>query len=235
MNKFRIYIPFGQDVGLLSKCVESIATRIEKFSLDPTPICIINNTLKSVLGQIPYPEKCLELIPPVELQHAQEINWAIKTARENGEPFCMALHTDAELVDGALEDILERWQEATEQGIRWAQILQFESGVFSMVNLDFFYTENVWFDAFLFPFYYMDNHMYNIIEARGWKVLTTRLWMKLILPHKSSHYLKDNLVFRRKNDLAFRRHGDLFADIWGGLPGHETNKADRTASGTLPT
>ena len=229
--KFRIYIPFGRDVELLSACIRSIALRISVFTSEKRPIVIMNNTGNTVKHLIPSPELCEEVLPFVHLQHAQEVNWMIKMARENEEPFCMMLHTDAELVDGAIEDLLEKYHEVKET--RWAQILQYASGVFCAVNPYFFEMEEVEFDAFLFPFYFMDNHMYQIMESRGWTVHLTRLSGQISLPHKSSHYLKDDLIFQRKNEFAFKYSLALYSEIWGGGPGAETRKNDPWANGTL--
>jgi hypothetical protein len=229
--KFRIYIPFGSNVQLLNKCVESIVTRIGAFSSEEKPICILNNTMVSVKDALNHYDKCIELMPPIDLQPAQEANWLIRLARENGEVFACELHTDAELVDGSLEDLIEKYHEV--KGTKWAQILQFGSGVFGAFNPEFFYSENVWYDAFMFPFYFCDNHMNRVMTSRGWTVEHTRRCADGLLIHKSSHYLKDDPIFRRKNELAFRHHGALYADIWGGLPGSETVATDPTANGTL--
>jgi len=55
----------------------------------------------------------------------------------------------------------------------------------------------------------------------------------MILEHKSSHYLKEDPIFHRKNDIAFNNQGRTYAMIWGGLPGAEIN-TDPYANGTLP-
>lgn len=228
--KFRIYIPFGGNIDLLEKCVRSIAIRIRPFTECPSPIVIINNTLRPLAESFPHKDMILELIPPVELVHAQEANWTIRESKKNGEDFALTLHTDAQLKDGALEDIFQTLYEI--QGTRWVQVLAYGSGVFSAINWRFFEEEGVDFDPFLFPFYYMDNHMYRIIEARGWRNHITRRAHENLVEHVSSHVLKEDSVFRRKNDLAFPLHGELYAKIWGGLPGKETN-LDPSAAGTL--
>jgi hypothetical protein len=228
--KFRVYVPFGGNIDLLNRCVESIVGRIGEFSSEPIPVCILNNTLVSVRDTLKHYDKCLELIPPVELQLAQECNWFIRLARENDEPFACSLHTDAELLDGAIEDLLEKYHQVKET--RWAQILQFSSGIFCALNPDFFYSENIWFDAFLFPFYFMDNHMTRIVTARGWSVHTTRRFLEPLVNHEIGHYAKDKPEFRRKNELVYPHHRALYAQIWGGEPEQETI-IDPFASGTI--
>jgi hypothetical protein len=228
--KFRIYIPFGRDVDLLRDCVNSIASRIGTLSSEEKPIVIINNTLKSVEGQIDNFDMCVEMIPPVELVHAQEFNWAIKIARDNGEPFMCSIHTDAQVVDGAIEDVIEKYLEIKDT--QWAWILQYASGVFGAFNPRFFEVEEVQFDPFLFPFYFMDNHMYQIIENRGWSVVFTNKNGQIQLPHVSSHFLKQDLQFQRKNNFKYKYDMAMYQEIWGGGPGSEKLK-DPWANGTL--
>ncbi len=228
--KFRMYIPFGGNLDLLAKSVASISDRIRAFTPDERPIVVINNTLIPLGDDFQNRHRVEEVIPPVALMHAQEANWIIKMSREAGEDFALLLHTDAQLKDGAFEDIFQTLEEI--QGTRWVQVLAYGSGVFSAINWRFFQEEQVDFDAFLFPFYYMDNHMYRIIEARGWRNHITRRAHENLVEHVSSHHLKEDAIFRRKNDLAFPLHGELYAKIWGGLPGLETN-LDPTAAGTL--
>lgn len=228
--KFRLYIPFGGNLDLLKKCVESVAVRISKFTTWHKPIVVINNTLIPLPDDFPYKYKIEEHIPPVELVHAQEINWIIKLSQEAKEDFAMNLHADAELVDGAIEDVIDKWEEV--KGTKWAQILQYASGVFGALNWRFFAEEDVEFDPFMFPFYFMDNHMYKIIESRGWVIHLTKLNGQIPLVHKSSHYLKENPTFEHKNAYCFPLSGMLYSHIWGGGPGAET-RLDPTAGGTL--
>jgi hypothetical protein len=89
----------------------------------------------------------------------------------------------------------------------------------------------------------MDNHMGRIAKLRGWSdcmvardvsiPMTGYQDVPALIKHVSSHYLKDNSIFRIKNDICFKYHGYIYADIWGGLPGSETN-FDPYACGTLP-
>lgn len=228
--KFRMYIPFGGDLDLLAKSVASVVDRIGPFSQEQKVVVVINNTLQPLPENFPNFDRVEELIPPVELVHAQEVNWIIKESRLQNEDCALLLHTDAQLKDGALEDMFSTLEEVN--GTKWAQVLAYGSGVFGAINWRFFAAENVDFDPFLFPFYYMDNHMYRIIEARGWTVHITRRAHENLVEHVSSHVLKTDSVFKRKNDLAFPLHGALYEKIWGGLPGKET-RHDRTAGGTL--
>jgi hypothetical protein len=148
------------------------------------------------------------------------------------QPFVLSTHTDSELLPGAMEALIAGYEQR--KGTKW-YAMGIGSAIFVAFNPRFFVEENVWFDTFLFPFYYMDNHMGRIAMLRGLgdSLVTLEAYEGALIKHVSSHYLKEDPIFRRKNDIAFKHHGAIYADIWGGLPGHET-VTDPYASGTLP-
>jgi hypothetical protein len=70
------------------------------------------------------------------------------------------------------------------------------------------------------------------MHLRGWSVEISDSPTATVI-HKSSHYLKEDPIFRRKNDIAFNIQGMIYSAIWGGLPGNERS-GDPYANGTLP-
>jgi hypothetical protein len=163
----------------------------------------------------------------------------IKDCLATDQPFCLNTHTDTELLEGAIETAVLEYERIA--GTRW-YARGLGSAVYVMYNPVFFETENVWFDSFLFPFYYMDNHMGRIAMLRGWSdclvprdtsiPMTGYTEEPALIKHVSSHFLKDNPIFAAKNAVAFGPHGQTYVNIWGGLPGAETSM-DPYARGTL--
>lgn len=241
MLNFRMYIPFGRNVDLLNKCVASILAQIDYYSSwDGKKIVIINNSMKPLDGFL-YTNECEIWQLPFELTHAQEGNWMVMDAYKTGQPFCATTHTDSELLPGAMEALVRGYE--TVKGTRWFGI-GIASAIFVAYNPLFFIQEKVWWDPFLFPFYYMDNHVGRIAKLRGWSdtlissdiigsFTGTTTHNASLIKHVSSHYLKEDKVFGKKNGIAFRHQGAIYSDIWGGLPGHETS-IDPYAAGTLP-
>jgi hypothetical protein len=232
MNKygFRIYIPFAGNPGLLNKCITSIIPQMKEWSSwDGKKIVVINNSMKPLLPLLEHPEEVEIWELPFELTQAQEYNWMNAIVIKEGQPFCLNTHTDTVLLPRAIETAIEKYEEI--KGTKW-YAYGVGGSVFVAFNPQFFIEEDVWNDPFLFPFYYMDNHMGRVAKFRGWADYTVMKEYPLV-EHVRSHTLEDDPIFRRKNSIAFKYHGGIYAEIWGGLPGKETIN-DPYASGTLP-
>jgi hypothetical protein len=230
---FKIYIPFACNIDALNRCVESVLSQIDDFScFNGRKIVIQNDSQQDISSLIVHPEavEIMEAPYRIKLVHAQQGNWMIQDAIHTSQPFALTVHADAEILPGAMQDILERYEELKDT--KWGIIFGGKDWqVFGCYNPQFFVQEDVWFDPFLFPFYYMDNHMHRIMGLRGWPVYSSHSPIATI-KHKSSHYLKEDSIFRRKNDIAFPAHGSIYTQIWGGLPGQE-RVTDPWANGTL--
>jgi hypothetical protein len=230
--RFRIYIPFGRNVELLNKAIASIVPQIDEFSsYEGKKIVVINNTCKPLIPLLEQPDAVDVWELPFALPHAAEGNWMIKDALDSGQPFCLTTHTDSELLPGAMAAMVKGYEERI--GTKW-YAMGIDGSIFAAYNTEFFRKEDVWFDTFLFPFYYMDNHLGRIAMLRGYSDgQASRDPAIPLVKHVSSHYLKEDPIFCRKNAIAFKHHGAIYTEIWGGLPGHET-VTDPYASGTLP-
>jgi hypothetical protein len=239
--KFKIYIPFGGDMPFLNKAINSIIPQIEEHSsYEGKKIVVINNTMEDISTQIEHADKVDIWGLPFELTHAQEANWAIKDTLKTNQPFCLFTHTDAELLPGAIEAVIDAYEKVKDT--KWYAV-GVGSAVLVIHNPLFYMTENVWYDPFLFPMYYMDNHIGRIANLRGWSDWlyphtppmphTGYTGEPLYIKHVGSHHLKNNPIFKAKNDVAFDNDGQTYIDIWGGLPGSETS-FDPYAKNTLP-
>lgn len=220
---FHCYINFSGNARLLSACLESIMPQIKKHSSYEFPVIVLNNTNVKLKDWLPDIQGWLEMKPPVPIVWAEAQNWIIKMAYEGNEPFAMSIHTDVTLKDGAIDELLRKYDEYKTS--RWHIICANEC--VSLQNPIFFYSENIRYDAFLFPMYYSDNHIARLASLRGWREY---MYATELVNHRRSHTIAENRVMGRKNDLAFGHHGSIYQQIWGGLPGRETN-FDPNASG----
>lgn len=227
---FSCFIPCGGDLTLTCRAITSLVKELETFP--NSRIVVVNNTERSIGGDLPA-IKNLEIVDmPVKLLHGQTINWMVREAKRRQEPFCMSLHNDAMLYPGALQELLDKWGEIRYTDNRWATIhLGNQNGdAFVLWNPEFFFTEGVWHLPFLHPFYYLDNTMYRMMCLRGWSIYGTE--HDLIL-HEGSHTIKFDPVWKRINEICFTHHGAIYVELWGGYPGNETI-ADPTAKGIYP-
>lgn len=225
MLKFRCYISFTQNTPMLNKALSTVIPQLREFSSEPVPVVILNNSMVPLGDRLEYPNDCLELFPPTPLQCATNANWMVRLAHDNEEPFAMIMHMDAEMQPGCMAAALAKWEEVKDT----KYIAIFANGGFEMENIAFFYNENVWYDDFLFPFYYTDNHIGRIAALRGYSVAAIP---SEYVVHHSSHNLREDPVLNRKNNYAFPIQGQLYKAIWGGMPGQET-VTDPYANGTL--
>lgn len=234
MYRFRMYIPFARDVDLLNKCINSIYPQMREYSVyEGKPIVVMNNSGKSIDGLLEHPEEVDVWELPFELMHAQQMNWMFKDTLKEGYPFTLTTHTDSELMPGAIKAMLNEYERIKDT--KW-YAFGIGGPIFVAFNPQFFVQENIWYDAFLFPFYYMDNHMGRLAKLRGWSDHAVFIGESPDVPlvkHVSSHFLKTDPIFCKKNSIAFPAHGLIYKTIWGGLPGSET-VTDPYANGTLP-
>jgi hypothetical protein len=229
MYNFRIYIPFGGNVDLLNKAITSIIPQIkEHSSYKGAKIVVINNSGESINQSIPQEVEIWEL--PFELTHAQEANWVLKDAIQGQQSFCLMTHTDVILLPGAMDKLFIEYEKI--KNTKW-YVVGVGAPAFLAYNLNFFIEEDVWHDPFLFPFYFMDDHMERIAVLRGWESYLPHTHDPSILTHVISHTIKENAIFKKKNDIAFLYHEAIYCEIWGGLPGEET-VMDIYANGILP-
>lgn len=236
MYRYRIYIPFARDTVLLNKCINSIYPQMnEHSSYEGKKIVVMNNSGKPLDGLLEHPEEVDIWELPFELMHAQQMNWMFKDSLKEGYPFTLTTHTDSELMPGAIKAMLDEYEVV--KGTKW-YAFGIGGPIFVAFNPQFFVEENIWYDAFLFPFYYMDNHMGRLAKLRGWSDHCVNIGAYPdpavpLVKHVSSHFLKSDPIFAKKNSIAFSAHGQIYKAIWGGLPGAETIN-DPYASGTLP-
>lgn len=222
---FHVYVHFSGNASLLNKCLKTLIPQAKQFSTYENPVIILNNTKENLNNWIYDKEGWIELKPPTPLIWATAHNWLLTLAHDNNESFAFSCHTDVELLDGAIQEILDKYE--TIKDTKWYCI--FANECLGMQNIKFFYDENVWYDAFLFPMYYSDNHIARIAFIRGWK---EEMYYSPRVIHNKSHTIREDSVMARRNSLGFDTAGAIYARIWGGLPGHETSN-DKYASGTV--
>jgi len=213
---FHVYIHFSGNAFLLNKCVTSLLPKVRQFSTAENPIVILNNTNLNLSDWIMVSDGWVDLKPPTPLIWATAHNWLLSLAKQNGDPFAFSCHTDVEIMDGALEEIFAVYERVKDT--KWYCI--FANECLGMQNLDFFYDENVWYDAFLFPMYYSDNHIARIAYLRGYK---EEMYFSPLVLHNKSHTIRDDRIMQLRNNLGFPKAGEIYKTIWGGMPGQETN------------
>lgn len=143
----------------------------------------------------------------------------------------MATHADSELLPGAMENMLQNYERIKDT--KWGILFGSHGGhIFSLTNIAFHVNENFWYDVNLLPFYYMDNLAYRVMQLRGYSTPTCESPTQLV-NHVSSHYIRGNPVYKKRNDITFPGYGQIYINTWGGLPGQE-KVSDPTVYGMYP-
>jgi hypothetical protein len=221
---FHVYIPFSGNVHLLDRCISSILPFVREYSTYDDPIIILNNTKVPLQGKLEA-DGWSELIPPVPMVWATAYNWLLRVALANQEPFAFATHTDVEISQGAMEEVFDNYERVKDT--KWYCI--FANECLGMHNLAFFEDEQVWYDDFLFPMYYSDNHLARIAYLRGYREV---MYYSEAVHHTKSHTIREDNVMRLRNAVGFPHATEVYKQIWGGVPGSET-VADPYACGLL--
>lgn len=233
MYSFFCYIPVSRDIDLTKRAVASVVPQLQKYTDRIYPVVILDNTEGGLSDddEIEFEEMgaAVERMK-VGLLHGQSINWMVRDAKEMASPFCMSLHNDAELHDGAVDEIMNKYEKVKDTA--WSSIFlgQNNGDAFVLWNPEFFYTEKVWHLPFLHPFYYLDNTMYRMMELRNW---TNHRTDNDLITHEGSHTIKKDPVWQRINNVCFKYHGMIYNEIWGGYPGSEKS-VDVTLTGIYP-
>lgn len=221
------YIPVGGDLDLTKRAVDSLL--IQDIAPSDLEIMLINNTEKAIEGFEDYPNVSI-MDMPVRLLHGQSINFMVRHAASQGMGGCLSLHNDAMLHKGALLEMFNKYEEVKDT--KWGYIVLGHGNGDACViwNPKFFIEEHVWHQPAFLPFYYLDNLLYRTMELRGYVCHRTE---HSLLTHEGSHSIKNDPVQRRMNELAFGLQGQIYASVWGGLPGQEQSN-DPTANGIYP-
>lgn len=226
---FRCYIAYGGDKHLLDKAIQSLYDDGICNVVPGRPIVVMDNTLQLTVNDLPW--YCELITPSDRLLHGQSINAFIRMALKNKEDFVMSLHTDAVVHKGAIQNLIDAYEKHGNK--KWGCIVTGTGlgDAFCLWNPQFSLKEDIWHDPFLFPMYYMDNNFYRLMDLRGWTRLN--VGENNLITHTGSHSIRNSPVFNMKNNIAFKYHGMIYSEIWGGLPGQETIH-DCTARGLFP-
>ncbi len=153
---------------------------------------------------------------PNDFLYPQVLNNAIRTAIENKEDFMFQFHDDAQAMPDLIKGMVEKYEEIKDGN--WSAIFGGAGDHCSFYNHRYNATFNSFYDAFLFPHYFMDNHYFRSATLRGWPIVD-------VVPKRTIHEGSFSLNvgnFRIKNGVAFPHSAALYSSIWGGGVGNET-------------
>lgn len=209
-----VYMPCATNPHILYDAVRSLENQVDRF-------CIINNTgepLEMVSIKMDIYDS------PVPLLYGQSLNYAIKKTKD--EPYCIWAHNDIIVKDGAIQALLNKYEEVKDT--RWGQILS-DYDSLCLFNPKFFVEQGMWEEYMLFPFYFSDNHRARLMTLTDYKIYSCSEAAEKV-HHLGSNSIRFDFQYRRRNEWMFKHHGNLYREIWGGDPGFE-RVSDATLGG----
>jgi hypothetical protein len=216
MYKIDFYITCGYESEHLINAVKSVVghEKSDRFKLN---ITVINNTGKPWNNYIG--ETTAIYNTPVRFTMAQLANYIMRQTIEKGMLFSIAMHDDAVMNPGAIDALLDKYEEVKDQ--KWVTITaKGSTGVLAMGNVAPYIEDNIWWDTYLFPMYYVDLHYYRMVGLKGWKIFETD--RDDLIEHIGSNSLKSDPIMAERNRINSKYSSEIYKDIWGGLPGEET-------------
>lgn len=219
MNR-HLYVPCAANPDILRNAIASIIDQVDA-------ITVINNTREFIEGLDDPKISVLE--PPDMLLYGQSLNYAVRQTYRDGEKACLWAHNDILVKPGAVDALYEKYEELkdTKWGVIWTN---YDS--LCLFNPVFFVEEGLWDDVYLLPTYFGDNLRAHLMKLRGYSMNYAEKAFSLV-NHLGSQTIVQNHPFRRKNDIVFSHHGNIYSALCGGPPGQERN-TDPTLGGIYP-
>lgn len=204
-----IHIPCKSNTELLLKAIQDLYFQVDKFY-------IINNTDNEQLI-LSDPENKVEVITPIaSLCYEQSLYASVKHSIKINSEYCLWAHTDIEVKPGAIQLLLEKYEEV--KNSKWG-VIYGQYDALCLFNPQYFINEHDKGD--IFTSYFGDNNRYRRMNLLGYNIYNADKVNPLV-NHIGSHNIKFNSKERSKNDLLFGLTGQLYQSIWGGMPGCET-------------
>ncbi len=177
-------------------------------------LIIVDNSPDCWVNESDYPE--VEVYtPPVPFLFSQTMNWEMEEAARRGKTFCIHMHSDAVIPEGACEALLTYARNIHNTHPKWGVI-------YTLYDVLAVYNPLVLKDIggydTNFPAYFSDNDWYRRLELAGWE----RFNSGVNIGHHGSQTINSDPYLRHVNSVTFPLYRSYYQQKWGGLPGEET-------------
>ena len=177
-------------------------------------LTVIDN---SVEGMVVEPESIKVHRGLVPMSYTQSMNWGFADTLRKGKKFCLHMHSDSIVPEGAIEKLMSRVREIDGSGKKWGVVYTYYD-VLCVFNAEAA-VEIGGFDT-NFHAYYSDNDFYHRMELAGYERFNT----EHNVGHHGSQTVNSDPYLRFVNTITFPLMRQYFVAKWGDLPGHEIFK-----------
>lgn len=153
--------------------------------------------------------------PPVPFTFVQSMNYEFEETLRRGKKFCVHMHSDAVIPDGAIERLLAFAEDVDSSGRKWS-VIYTHYDVLAVYNPQC-YAEVGGYDI-TFSSYFSDNDWYVRVERAGWERINTGIEVG----HVGSQTVNSDERLKFHNGMTFGLYSQYYRMKHGGEPGHET-------------
>ena len=209
MSDYCAFIPVVNRPDLLVKTVAAA-----KFLHDDLTIIDNSGIGMAACAALPWSPPVKVFTPPVPLSFTQSMNWEMEETLRRGKTFCVHMHNDAIIPEGACEGLLEYARNINNQSQSWGII-------YTHYDILCVYNPRVFVDIggydTTFAAYFSDNDYFRRMELAGW----TRINSGIEVGHVGSQTINSDLYLRHLNGVTFPLYREYYRAKWGGTPGEE--------------
>jgi len=216
MSDFCAFVPVVNRPDLLINVIESVPSLHEDLT-------IIDNSPDGMVRSIKIPNGNGEarfwlppvkvFRPPVPFSFTQVMNWELQEAWYRDKAYCIHMHNDAIIPEGACERLLEYVRGLSEHR-KWGV-------VYTLHDILCVYNPKVYRDIggydTNFAAYFSDNDYFRRMDLAGWE----RINSGIEVGHVGSQTINSDAYLRHVNSVTFPLYREYYRAKWGGYPGAE--------------
>lgn len=208
MTDFAAYIPVVNRPDLLENCVQRAAPVYEDLT-------VIDN---SPDGWVPHSSRYTLYRPPIPFLFTQTMNWEMQDTLARGKKFCVHMHSDSVVPEGAFEKLLEETRKIDAAGRKWGVIYTLYDilAVYNPLAMQAIggYDTN-------FKDYFSDNDWYYRLDIAGWERINTGITVGHGVDGAGSQTINSDPYLKYVNSITFPMYRTYYGAKWAGEPGKE--------------
>jgi hypothetical protein len=209
MSDYAAFVPVVNRPDLLCHVIAAAAPLHDDFT-------VIDNSGvgMAACAALPWSPPVNVFTPPVPLSFTQSMNWELEETLRKGKAFCIHMHNDAIIPEGACEKLLEYARLVQSTRSRWGVI-------YTLHDILCVYNPRVYeaiggYDT-NFAAYFSDNDYFRRMDLAGWD----RIVSGIEVGHVGSQTINSDPYLRHVNNVTFPKYREYYCAKWGGDPGAE--------------
>lgn len=213
MNDYAAFIPVVNRFDLLCDTVNSASeVRDELTIIDNSENGLVEDPTFRLSVRPELPLKILRALVP--LSFTQSMNLEFNETIKRGKKFCVHMHSDSVIPEGAIASLLEYARKIELEGRKWS-VIYTHYDVLCIYNPECYKTIGG-FDT-NFSAYFSDNDWYRRCDIAGWERINTGIEVG----HVGSQTINSDEKLKFLNGITFPLYSYYYQQCWGGEPGHE--------------